>query len=236
MGSKQNLVINGSGSYGGGAYHKVNIRGEGTITADFECEAFKTFGTSEALKNVKAVQYEVFGESKVRGDLSCESVKIFGTTEVGGHANIGMAKIFGTLEVGEGFSGEEANIKGSLSVKGDTEFETFKSTGSFEISGLLNVGTMEVSLRYDKSSAREIGGERIIVKKKSSILPFNKGEGMLVARLIEADEVFLENTKADMVRGKKVQIGAGCEIGVVEYTESIKVDPDATVRDNKNIR
>jgi cytoskeletal protein CcmA (bactofilin family) len=235
MVNKQNLVINGSGSYGGGAYQKIKIRGEGTITADFECDAFKTFGTSEALKNARAVQYDVFGESKVRGDLRCEAMKIFGTTEVGGNASIGKAKIFGTLEVGERFSGDEANIKGSLSVKGDAEFETFKSTGSFDISGLLNVGTMDVSLRFGTSSAREIGGEKIFVKKKASFLPFNKGEGRLVARLIEADEVFLENTKADIVRGKRIQIGAGCEIGVVEYTESLKVDLEATVRENKNI-
>lgn len=236
MVTKQNLVINGSGSYGGGAYNKIKIRGEGTITADFECEAFKTFGTSDALKNAKAVQYDVFGESKVRGDLSCVAMKIFGTTEVGGNASIGNAKIFGTLGVGERFSGDEANIKGSLSVKGDTEFETFKSTGSFDINGLLNVGTMEVSLRYGKSSAKEIGGEKIVVKKKSSFLPFNKGEGELIAHLIEADEIFLENTKADIVRGKRVQIGAGCEIGLVEYTESYKADTSALVKENKKVK
>jgi cytoskeletal protein CcmA (bactofilin family) len=235
MGEKQNLTINGSGSYGGGAYHKIKIRGDGTITADFECEVFKTFGSSDILKNGKANHFDVFGETEVRGNLVCNVMKIFGTTVVGGHASIQKAKVFGTLDVGDRFTGEEANIKGTLTVKGDTEFEVFKSTGSFDIEGLLNAGIIEVSLRYGASTANEIGGEKITVKKKSSFLPFAKGGGSLEAHVIEGDEIHLENTTADVVRGKLVRIGAGCKIGLVEYQESFIADSDSVVSEKRKI-
>ncbi|MFD2445369.1 cytoplasmic protein [Bacillus sp. CGMCC 1.16607] len=235
MSENQNLSINGSGSYGGGIYNKINIRGEGTITTDFECHSFKTFGTSDLLKNGKAEQFDIFGETEIRGDLDVNKMKIFGTAEVGGTAKVKIAKIFGTLEVGNRFTGEEANIKGSLSVNGDTEFENFRSTGAFEVKGLLNAGTIEISLRFGKSTANEIGGEKIVVKKKSGLFPFMKGEGTLEARVIEGDEIYLENTKAEVVRGKKVHIGTGCNIALVEYQERLTTDSNTIIKENHKI-
>ncbi|HYK75065.1 MAG TPA: cytoplasmic protein [Pseudoneobacillus sp.] len=235
MADKRNLVINGSGSSGGGSFHKINIRGEGTITTDFDCEIFKTFGTSGILKNGKANKFEIFGETEVHGNLDSQQMKIFGTTEVDGSVHVGKAKVWGTLEVGKGFYGEEADIKGSLSVKGDAEFETFRSSGAFDIKGLLNAGTIEVNVRYGQSSANEIGGDKITVKKKRSFFPFMKGEGSLQVKIIEGDDIFLENTIADIVRGNNVQIGSGCEIKMVEYKNSYKVNPESTVVEYKKM-
>ncbi|KAB2333254.1 cytoplasmic protein [Cytobacillus depressus] len=233
MGEKQNLVINGSGSYGGGAYHKIKIHGEGTITADFHCDTFKTYGTSSALKSGEARKFTIFGETVIHGNLTCEEMKIFGTANVGGSAIIEKASVFGTLDVGESFQGEEANIKGSLSVKGDTEFEKFNSTGNFHIGGLLNADSIQISLRFDTSKADEMGGNKITVKKKSAIFPFFKGEGTLEARMIEGDEISLENTKADIVRGRTVVIGTGCDIKLVEYESKLTVDKDSTILEQR---
>jgi cytoskeletal protein CcmA (bactofilin family) len=236
LATKQNLTINGSGSYGGGAYHKINIRGEGTICDDFQCEIFKTFGSSTVLKNGKANQFDIFGETEIHGNLDCKVMKVFGTTRVGGTAFIEKASIMGTLEVGDRLVGEQANIKGSLSVKGDSELEIFKSSGSFEIAGLLNAGIIEVSLRYGKCRVSEIGGDKITVKRKASFLSFPKSEGLLEVRVIEGDDIILENTKAEVVRGKNIRIGTGCEIGIVEYQEDLKVDAGSVVKEQKKIR
>jgi hypothetical protein len=54
--------------------------------------------------------------------------------------------------------------------------------------------------------------------------------GSLEADTIEGDEIFLENTKARVVRGKKIQIGEGCKIESVEYSESLEVAPGAHVK------
>ena len=204
MAENHNLIINGTGSYGGGFYNKIKIRGEGTITSDFECKVFKTFGTSDILKNGTIGKFDVFGETDVHGNLVADEMKILGTTSVGGTATIKKSKVWGTLDVGQRFCGEEADIKGNLSVKGDAEFENFSSTGAFEIKGLLNAGSIKISPRFGTSSADEIGGEKIIVKRKRGFYPFFSGEGTLEAHIIEGDEIDLENTKADIVRGKRV--------------------------------
>ncbi len=235
MNETHNLIINGSGSYGGGFFNKIKIRGEGTITSDFECEVFKTYGTSSILKNGKARRFDVFGEVDIIGNLVVDEMKVFGTTAVGGTGDIKRTKVWGTLDLGDRFSGEEVDIKGSLSVKGDAEFEVFQSTGAFEISGLLNAGIIKLSPRFGTSTADEIGGEKIVVKRKLGFFPFFTGNGSLEARVIEGDEIHLENTRAEVVRGNRVHIGVGCEIGLVEYQEDFTVDVNARVKQHKKV-
>ncbi|AGK52138.1 hypothetical protein [Bacillus sp. 1NLA3E] len=235
MAEKHNLIINGSGSYGGGFFNKIKIRGEGTITSDFECEAFKTYGTSSILKNGTAGKFDVYGEVEILGNLVVDEMKIFGTAAVGGTGAIRKTKVWGTLDLGNRFSGEEVDIKGSLSVKGDAEFEIFQSTGAFEISGLLNAGIVKLNPRFGTSNADEIGGEKIIVKRKLGFFPFFTGDGSLEARVIEGDEIFLENTRAEVVRGNRVHIGVGCEIGLVEYKEEFTADANARVKQHRKV-
>lgn len=226
----RNLMMNGSGSYPGGTYDKVIIRGEGTIVHDVEGSIFKIYGTSEALANVTVERAKVYGETTVRGNMDAHKCLIMGTMAIDGKAEIKELKVRGMLDSKKRVSGEHADIKGSLSVDGDVEFDTFTSHGSFEIKGLLSADTIHAKLRYGQSSVEEIGGGKITVKRKSPLLPFGKNEGVLVAKVIEGDEINLENTEADLVRGNTVTIGPGCTIGHVEYTVSFSQDKDSTVK------
>ncbi|EKN71453.1 hypothetical protein BABA_01405 [Neobacillus bataviensis LMG 21833] len=226
----QNLTINGSGNYPGGSYDKVSIRGEGTIENAVDCSSYHIYGTSEALADVKAGSVKVVGETEVKGNMESGDMLVMGTLSIGGKAGLEKVKILGTLEVGERLFGETANIKGSISVGGDIEYEKFDLSGGFEIKGLLNAGTVNIGLRFGESTAEEIGGEKITVKRKTSLLPFVKDEGSLVVKVVEGDEVFLENTKADIVRGKLVKIGTGCQIGRVEYSTDFIQDKNSTVK------
>jgi cytoskeletal protein CcmA (bactofilin family) len=235
MGENHNLIINGSGSYGGGIYHKIKIRGDGTITSDLECEEFKVYGSSNILQNAGAKKFTVYGETEVRGDVDAQEMRIIGNTAIGGKAAIKKVKVWGTLDIGGKLSGDEADIKGSLAVKGDADFERFRSTGSFEIRGLLNAGAVKINLRFGMSRADEIGGETIIVKRKLPLFSLFTGEGYLTSREIEGDEIFLENTKADVVRGKRITIGEGCEIGKVEYKEEFAVNGNAVVKEYRKM-
>lgn len=235
MSEHHNLVINGSGSYGGGSFNKIKIKGDGTITSDFVCDEFRVYGSSNILKSGTAKKFDVFGDTEVHGNLNAGEVKILGNSTVAGTAVIKRLKLFGTLEVGKRLSGDEASIKGSLTVKGDAEFENFLSTGAFEISGLLNADTININPRFASSRVEEMVGETIIVKRKSSLFSLFAGEGSLEARMIEGDEIYLENTKADVVRGKRVTIGSGCEIGMVEYQEEFRVDEKSVVKEYKKV-
>ncbi|MDQ0218368.1 cytoplasmic protein [Peribacillus cavernae] len=230
MVKNQNLIINGSGSYPGGSYDKISIRGEGTIISDVECSVFKIYGTSESLENVKADCLSVYGEAEIKGNIDSGEAHVLGTMSISGKVQIKQLKMRGMLDAGGRLTGEKADIKGSLSVQGDVEYDTFYSRGSFEIKGLLNAETIRIGLRYGCSSAEEIGGGKIIVKKKASLIPFVKEEGTLSAKVIEGDEIYLENTKAEVVRGNTVKIGPGCEIGLVEYSVDFSQSDGSTVK------
>jgi cytoskeletal protein CcmA (bactofilin family) len=229
MAKNHNLIINGSGSYPGGNYEKVVVRGEGTIVSDIDCSVFKIFGTSEALFNVKVGSMKVMGEAEVKGNLDADELHVMGTMSVDGKAPIKHLKMRGMLDVGESLTGESADIKGSISAVGNVEFEAFTLHGSFEIKGLLSADIIRMALRHGCSTAEEIGGGKIIVKRKS-FLPFLKDEGSLFAKVIEGDDIYLENTEAEIVRGKKVEIGPGCTIGLVEYSADYIQDKDSVVK------
>jgi cytoskeletal protein CcmA (bactofilin family) len=236
MKRSENLIINGSGSYPGGRYDKVSIRGEGTIVNDVESSTFHVYGTSEAVESLKTGSVKIYGEAEVKMNMEAKDTLVMGSMMIGGNAHLKKMKILGLLEVGERLTGDEANIKGSIAVNGDVEYETFDSSGGFEIKGLLTADTIKVGLRFGQSSAEEIGGGKITVKKRSNtLLPFGKEVGSLVAKVIEGDDIYLENTTADMVRGNKVKIGPGCHIGVVEYREDFTHDPKATIKTTTKI-
>lgn len=240
MSKAENLVINGSGSYGGGRYDKVSIRGEGTIVHDVECAAFHVYGTSKAEENVKANSVKVLGEAAVKGSMEAQETTVMGTLEIGGLARMKKMKIFGSLDVGEGLAGEKATIKGSLAVKGNVEFEEIDSSGGFDIKGLLSADTIKIVLSFGDNTAEEIGGGKISVKRGAWLIPFtniplSKKAGFLTSKVIEGDDIYLENTEAEIVRGNIVKIGPGCQIGLVEYSSDFSEDKSATVKMAKKI-
>lgn len=232
----KNLVINGSGSYPGGIYDKISIRGEGTIVNDVECSTFHVYGTSETNENVMTSSLKIMGEAEFKGDVASKETLVMGSMMVRKQAKLEKMKVFGLLEVDESLSGDKATIKGSIAVNGDVEFETFDSSGGFEIKGLLSADKMKIALRFGESTAAEIGGGTITVKrKKNSLLPFGKEAGTLAAKVIEGDDIYLENTKAEVVRGKTVKIGPGCQIGLIEFTQDLKEDPSSTIKTKRKM-
>ena len=59
--------------------------------------------------------------------------------------------------------------------------------------------------------------------------PLNFYKAHLKAETIEGDDVYLEHTTAQVVRGNTVTIGEGCEIDLVEYRTDFKKTPGASV-------
>ena len=87
--------------------------------------------------------------------------------------------------------------------------------------GLLNAERLKIYLCED-SSAAEVGGGRITIAQE-------KKRGRLKAQSIEGEELDLEAVEARVVRGNIVRIGAGCRIGLAEYTQDIEIESGAVV-------
>jgi len=257
--NKSDLKIYGSGNSSGGKYKNVSIMGEGRVNGDIDCIKFKINGEGALDGNLNATNnVSIMGEGRINGNVNCENIKIYGegeldgnlkaadTVNVKGEAEIKgdlkakKVKVQGEIEVGELFA-DEVKITGNISADGDCNAEIFDVEGGFTIDGLLNADILKIN-PYWPCKAREIGGSEITVKKggklsflglKNMLMP--GGDNELTADTIEGDEVYLENTKAKVVRGNNLTIGSGCKIELVEYKTNFKQDEDAEIGTHRKI-
>lgn len=228
---ENNLTVHGSGSYGGGTYGNVKINGEATISGDLDCNRYKILGTSTVKGNTKTKELIIMGESKLDGDVDVNRAKIYGQCNIHGDTTIQENHLKGILQIDGKYRGNIADIKGELIVKGNVEVENFTSSGTFKINGLLNAEEIHINPRFSKSYAKEIGGEKISIRKKSELGNlFLRQHGKVEADVIEGDNIYLEHTTANIVRGTHVEIGAGCNIQVVECSGTYKEVKNTTVK------
>ncbi|NGQ95849.1 cell shape determination protein CcmA [Brevibacillus sp. SYP-B805] len=234
---KQNLTIQGNLHISGGIYHSVKVLGDGFVKGDLECNNLGCLGTLAVEGGLNAHNARIIGVTTVAGSLKANQIRIQGQMEVREHASCQMSRILGALDVRGNLSGEEIRVKGYLATHGDCAAERFYSSGAFHIGGLLNAGIMHIRL-HGASEAKEIGGGQIKVKRPAihflhriftSVLPH------LQAESIEGDDVFLENTRAKVVRGKRVIIGAGCEIDLVEYQTEYTQSKRSVVKESRKM-
>lgn len=223
----RNLRITGSGSSPGGAYEKVTVIGEGTVSGEIDCFTCKTQGTSQLSGNVKCDSFHVSGTSNVKGKLMAERIKIYGETKVTGDVKVTEAKIRGSVETKAGLFAEMIDLRGNISAKKDCEVETLTGKGGFGVDGLLNVGNLQLKMSFP-SKAKEIGGEKIHIRRDRFPFGINKS-GTLETESIEGDDIELEQTTAKIVRGNRVKVGPGCKIDLVEYKDHLEIDQDALV-------
>jgi cytoskeletal protein CcmA (bactofilin family) len=237
--SKGNLTITGSSSATGGTYDRVRIIGEGTIDGDVECNQLKCVGTLDMDGRLKSKQVGVVGTCSFSKDVQAASMRISGTVTIGGDARLKELQCSGTIEIEGNLYGEQLKLRGQLDTQGDCEIDVFKARGIFNVGGLLNAGKMDIKL-YRDCQARDIGCERINVRRASLISPFSfffkpSSHAMLTAAVIEGDEIYLEHTNAKAVRGKRVIIGPGCDIELVEYEEYFKQSKSTIVKLNRKV-
>lgn len=204
------LKIYGQGSSGGGKFRDVVIKGSGQITGDLECN-----------------KYEVYGTGEMKGNLTSENLVVKGQFKFDGQINTADLKVYGESEFHGDIFADEVSIQGSLKTNGDLNAEICKIEGGFEIDGLLNVEMFELTMHWP-CRVSEIGGTNIKIKKdgkfgfiglKNMINP-HSNKRLLEVDTIEADDIYLENTHAKIVRGKKITLGPECQIDKVEYQDS----------------
>lgn len=225
MKNMSDLRINGHGSANGGKYDSVNINGSGRIDGDLDCIDLKINGQCNLKGNVNANHMKINGNSSIDGTVESKKMEINGATDIKGS-----------------LSAENAEIYGSISIEEDCNAESLKIGGSFKIEGLLNADELELIL-YGSSQADEIGGSKITIKRKGkydlfslkSIIFAFEGGKELITQTIEGDEIYLENTKAKIVRGDSIELGPGCGIDLVENKNSFKMNDDSAVTEHKKI-
>lgn len=239
--TKKDLKINGEGDASGGAYEGIKINGTGRISGDVDCEYFKCNGDAKIIGNVVTQSAKVNGSAKITGSLKTGEFKITGFSKVGGDVEAKETKVNGQAEFEKNFKTEYVSINGEIKINNDCNAEKFNANGAFNIGGMLNAGQIEIKL-YGACHAKEIGCEKIEVRRGNafkirdiitSVFPSFESKTSLITDTIEGDEIYLENTRAKIVRGNNVDIGPGCEIELVEYKNIYRKIDGAKVKENR---
>ena len=237
---KRSASLSGAGKLSGGDYTRVSISGAGKVSGDLKAESLRISGAGKVEGRTDALQITVSGSGAFGGEVVAEEMRVSGAARVDGNARVKELKCSGSYRVKDSIFAEYVKISGVLRVGGDVEADLFKASGGFEIEGLLTADKVEIGLG-GRCHAREIGGERIDVRRGGCrergilldglVRMFSgRGTAELRATVIEGDEIHLEDTTAEIVRGSRVEIGPGCHIGTVEYSERLDVHPDAEVK------
>ncbi|MBA2870928.1 cytoskeletal protein CcmA (bactofilin family) [Anoxybacillus calidus] len=239
-GRARHLVMNGSGISSGGNFDKVRIRGDGTVNGELHCLELKVFGSADLNGKVSTSSFEIFGQGYIGEDIVTEKMKIFGEADIRGNVSVKQFKLIGSTEIHGKLVGGDIRVNGETTVEGDCEADLFRLKGVVHIGGMLNAEKVEIHLHFGDSRISEIGGESIQVRRgKFGVFKllnlFQNHAAELLVDNIEGDEVYLEYTRAKVVRGNRVTIGPGCDIELVEYKNEFVQNEKAKVAESRKL-
>jgi len=212
--TRSDLKIVGTTTSAGGNFNDIKVTGECQFTGDVDCKKLKLTGNASIFGSLRTEKMKITGEVVIEGSLEGSSVS--------GQGEIKASSV----------RADQLDLNGNLEVNGDCVGEKLEISGALSVAGLLSAEHLEISL-FGPSRAKEVGGSNIIIRrsKKGKLLHLMKPNLIsFEAGLIEGDTVELHYTKADVVRGQRVIIGADCEIGTVEYREFLEIHKNATVK------
>ena len=198
----------------------INIAGSGKISGG-EYAQVKISGSGRVLGNIRCTDLRSAGSAHVEGDVECA----------------GQIKCAGSFRCDGRVQADELHVSGSCTLGSEVRARVFKAAGSFFAGGRMCTEQLSGAGRFTVDG--DIEGDE--VKLSGSV----KVNGLLNAeRLhirvggdcrIEGDSVTLQNTEADVVRGREVVISSGCKIGCVEYSVSLKVEDDGQVGERRQV-
>lgn len=240
-----NINISGCGQVAPGEYESIRISGSGKLLGLVRCNYFsgagssrgeelecsgpvKVSGSSKFTKTVQAQTLSVAGSLTCGGDLSVEEeLKCSGSMECSGNIKCGTLKITGAAEADSGVEAETVTVSGTLDCEGLLNGEDIQISG-----GGMRIGS--------------IGGSNITIRRGKAIralarIPIlstvfkSAGSKVSVPGGIEGDVIELENVKTPVVSGRIVIIGEDCDIGLVQYSETISIDANARVERTEQV-
>lgn len=234
MEEKKTVSISGSGSLAGGSYGSVRISGSGKCAEPFTADSVRISG-SASLATVETGELRIDGSAKFSGRVSAEKMSVSGVCKIEEDCEAANLQVSGSMSARKGLRGTNGSVSGSILVDGDMEFEELAVSGAANVSGLLNAEALTIHLG-GSCEIGEIGGNAIFVDVPPCHLGFlgKLLSGLITPTLkcgtIEGESIRLENTICDTVRGKNVIIGSGCEIGLIEYSGELTVNPNSRVQ------
>lgn len=235
----RDLIISGASVVSGGRYRNVKISGAAKVTSSVSAETTHISGGVSIEGDIDSREIKMSGGIRISGSVRGSDVRISGGTSIDGNLQGDTLDLAGGTKVRGGLKGGQVKISGETSVGNDVECDELRVHGSIFCNETVNCGLCEIDLAGE-SEIRELVGSRITVLNKGrteggwtfnfkKLKLMNKEDSNLRAQTIEGDDIILENTTAEIVRGMNIRIGSGCLIKRVEYSGTYDVAVDARV-------
>lgn len=208
----RNLKLTGTDCIQGGDFRNVLVFDKGCISGDVQCNALICRGHSEVNGvdgNVHTSFMKVHGSSHVKGNLKTKILKVWGGSVVDGNCSC-----------------EEIVVRGGI-----------------DVNGLLTAENFYVWMFWN-TKVKDIRGTTISVRRLNPVISTLKNyfryfesstPPFLTADSIEGDKVYLEYTRARLVRGTDIVIGPGCEIETIEYQRGLNQDITSEIHHSRKL-
>lgn len=248
----EDITISESECCNGGDFKSVNISRSGKIKGNLKCEKFNVSGDGKVFGNITSSNFKISKCGIVEGNVITDIFNISGCSRIYGNLKCNEGSISGCINVLKGvsatkfklsgggkfesyFKGQELIISGKCLINKGVEADYVNISGNVKINGMLNAERILINLSKN-SYIEEIGATYIRIEDgcdKPNILgnfykTLKNGNGRLKSQIIEGDEIYLENTNVEVVRGDKIIIGKGCEIKRIEYRQSYDKNDDSS--------
>lgn len=199
------VSISGSGSVEGWGGGSIKISGSGKVSKD----KIAVSGSAKLSGDLKSEIVKSSGSLKVEGDIQARVMKCSGSTKIEGDLIVeeeakfsGAAKIEGDLLV----KGGDLDVSGAAKIEGNVEAKDAYFEGAFQIGGDVSVETFGAEMG-DKC---KIDG--ILRARDVSIKQDRRRAYLKVEEIQATGNVYLEGVSANLVTGKKVEIGPECDV------------------------
>ncbi len=201
------MRISGSGKIPAGEFERISIHGSGSLGGLVRCNDFFSSGAVRGEALICIGEMKTTGNAVFSGDLSVGKLIASGSVSCGDVIAKDSVKLCGSLHAGN-VTAKEAHIDGVIHCEGQINSEKI----SINFQNRMTIGS--------------IAGDVICLHKKGLRPMFGN---IRVLTAVEGDEIELERTECPLVKGRKVTIGKGCRIELVQYGEEITVSPKAAV-------
>lgn len=227
------INIEGLGTHSGGEFDRVTISGHGKITSDLKCQTLDVSGISTLQGDVEGESVRASGMGKFLKNIKASELDISGKVDVDGDIEVSTLYASGMFKAKQCLKTIQANITGMLSVEGDMVGEDITCDGSIQCKGFLNCESLEINIRC-ASKFNEVGATKVNISTQTNgftgvigrLFPINN---KVIAQVIEGDEIDIESCEVKVLRGRDIKIGPKCKVGIVEYSGTLEVDPNAQI-------
>lgn len=221
------VVIMGDGEFNGAVTARdIKVMGDSIFKGTIKAREFKIYGDATLKEKGTIDILSLKGDFKSKSQLEVkDKARIMGDAEIKEDFRGNYIEILGEMKASKNIYFDTLKVLGSTEVKGNCEGNYFYNKGEVEICGLLSADKIEIFPKGE-SKIEEIGGSEITIKRTGYIELFS---GKVISKLIEGDNIILENTICNIVRGHDITILSGCSIDKIEYTGKLTIDKKSKV-------